>query len=146
MYYKTHIPVTGDTATEARDHLMEFSVEDLATAAVNQRLNKLIDDTEGSPIPYFGWFWRDIDFFSPKGITIAEGNGRIAICENNKWGYPERYLTGGEQAQFRDLVWAAYLEYSKGGTILETRMNIREALETAGEFIARLSGSFEDRF
>lgn len=121
-----------------------FAAQDparLATMIVNDQLNAFIssaDKGEHGPIDYQGWFWRPVDFFSPRGITIADGDGRVAICQNNKWGYPERDLTNEEQAHFLALVWEAYLLNSKGGLLSETIANTTAALGRANEFILGL--------
>lgn len=114
----------------------------LAVLLVNDQLNRFIGDSrrdEGdAPIDYQGWFWRSVDFFTPRGITIAEGDGRVAICQNNKWGYPERDLTEAEQTQFLTLVWAAYLESRKGGNLAEIYAATDAALGKANDFILSL--------
>ena len=52
----------------------------------------------GKPVPYIGWFWREVNFdrVSPGGAyefgaipVRAEGNDvpLVGFMENNKWGY-----------------------------------------------------------
>lgn len=112
----------------------------LGETMVNHVLNDLIANhskTDFPPIPFQGWFWRSVDFFGT--ITIADGAGQVAICENNKWGYPERTLTDQERDKFRDLVWDAYRESRRGGRLDQIRQATRAALDVAGEHIEALT-------
>lgn len=52
-------------------------------------------------IPYIGSFWRDTDFVN-KRISIGSAQGYIGVMENNKWGYPERYMTTEEAEKYLD--------------------------------------------
>lgn len=133
------------SAMENRDLLAEQTPTQLAESIINDTLNRFISDysstsleegREDSPIPYQGWFWRSVDFFGR--ITIASGDGQLAICESNKWGYPERSMSDDERDEFRRLVWAAYVEALKGGNLAEIRKNTVAALEAAGEYVASL--------
>jgi hypothetical protein len=131
--------------------LSGHSSEQLAELIVNETLNNFIgnltpssfsDDRGKAPIPYQGWYWRAVNFFAPRGITIAMGDGQIAVCQSNKWGYPERYLTDDEQAEFLRLVWDAYREGRAGGVVSEIHEARDMALAKAGYFIASLGGPF----
>ena len=148
MYDASSIWMRGETPQEALNGLAEYAATDLAKLIVNDQLNDFIannDDHEGDgPIAYQGWYWRAVDFFTPNGITVAKGAGRVAVCENNKWGYPERYLTTEEQAEFLRLVWVAYRESCKGGILSEIREKTRAALDLAGAYIENLGGPFDD--
>lgn len=123
----------------------------LAAAILNDELNRFIANHSGhvfealageevteSPIPFQGWYWRAVDFFNPRGITIAEGDGQVGVCENNKWDYPARYLTDDEQAHFLGLVWTAYAESRKGGSLADINKTTHAALVKAGEYIAAM--------
>ena len=130
--------------------LQEVSAEDLAETMVNHVLNEFIaahsttsfaEGREDTPVPYQGWYWRHVDLFGR--ITIADGDGQVAICESNKWGYPERSLTDAERDHFLALVWEAYIASQQGGRLDLIRQATREALERAGQYIAQLSGPFE---
>lgn len=48
----------------------------------------------GKPVPYIGWYWRDVDFDRDEcwfGVIPAgaDGNSKplVGFMENNKWGY-----------------------------------------------------------
>lgn len=140
-----------DTPAGALDNLRKHAVDELAAMIVNKALNDFIHSADGgfldegeAPIPFQGWFWREVDFFAPNGVTIADGAGQVAVCESNKWGYPERSLTEVEQGEFLGLVWAAWLESHKGGQLSEIQAATRAALEQAGEFIVGLDVPQDD--
>jgi len=151
LRFKSSIRVEGETAISALDDIAGYSARDLATVIVNRAMNDLIANTgyqemDYMPIPYHGWYWRNVDFFTPGGITIADGDGQVAVCESNKWDYPERVLTEDEQAQVREYVWAAYQASRSGGILGDIRAAVRAELEKAGEFISSLEvkeNSFE---
>lgn len=73
-------------------------------------------DGTGKALPYYGWFWRNVDWDSP--ITFAHAGGDwphssprpiddvprwVGFCENNKWGYPMFTATPGQSAEVRRL-------------------------------------------
>lgn len=44
----------------------------------------------GSPIPYMGWYWRDVDFnrFVTQGYSFGvSDDGHVGFMQNNKWDY-----------------------------------------------------------
>lgn len=76
-------------------------------AELNQRLSDLDDDHPdivptrllgtGKVLPYYGWFWRAIDFErflladARDAKLIAYGSevpGWVGFCQSNKWNYP----------------------------------------------------------
>jgi len=135
------IRLKADSPAEAVDFLSAQDPRKLAVMMVNHVLNNFIstrnDDEAG--IPYQGWFWRSVDFFTPRGVTIADGDGRVAICQNNKWGYPERDLTEVEQAALLTHVWGAYLASRKGGMLSEIEAETSRLLFEAGQYIDSLT-------
>ncbi len=64
-------------------------------------LNKLMDTESELPgfandnkiIPYLGWYWRSIEIFEAKGITVSLYNGLWWIDETGKWDCPKKRLT-----------------------------------------------------
>lgn len=62
-----------------------------------------LDKPHGKAIPYIGWFWRDCDFVG-RQISIGDCGEFIGIMENNKWDYPERYMTECEVKKFIELI------------------------------------------
>lgn len=141
----------AQTPGENAARLASQPAQSLAETMVNHVLNEFIaahnttsfDGCFGqdTPVPYQGWYWRSVDFFGR--ITIADGDGQVAICESNKWGYPERSLTDAERDHFLALVWEAYIVSQQGGRLDLIRQATREALKRAGQYIAQLSGPFE---
>lgn len=127
------------------DAVAFFAAQDpakLAVILVNDQLNDFIRraETEGGeqPIDYQGWYWRSVDFFTPGGITVAEGDGRVAVCQSNKWDYSQRDLTPTEQATFRGLVWGAYRAGCQGGNLADIYSARDAELAKANEFIHNL--------
>ena len=140
----------AQTPDENAARLASQLAQSLAETMVNHVLNEFIaghsttsfaEGREDTPVPYQGWYWRSVNFFGR--ITIADGGGQVAICESNKWGYPERSLTDAERDHFLVLVWGAYIASRQGGRLDLIRQATREALERAGQYIAQLSGPVE---
>lgn len=153
IHDKSSIHSYAETPLEALTYFEAESSTDLAQLIVNDQLNDFIsnysassfsEDRESTPIPFQGWFWRAVDFFSPRGITIAEGDGQVAVCQSNKWDYPQRDLTDTERGEFLALVWSAWQVSRAGGVLSEIQKNTRDELIKAGEFIAGLGGPFND--
>lgn len=147
-FEKAQIRLTGETPEQALEAFAERPSTELATLIVNHKLNELISDytdsfldrkTDDAHIPFHGWFWRAVDFFSPNGVTIARDGDAVAVTMNNKWGFPERYLTAEEQAEFRRLVWKAHRIAVGGGALTEITQGTKDALEEAGAFIEGLT-------
>lgn len=65
----------------------------------------------GKPVPYIGWFWRDVDFDTethwlgviPAGVESNETN-LVGFMENNKWGYPEIKVEREKWAEIKSLL------------------------------------------
>lgn len=57
--------------------------------------NPMFESTYYKKVPYIGWFWRDIDVIK-KDVSIGNCGDFIGIIENNKWEYPDRYMTEEE--------------------------------------------------
>ncbi len=75
------------------------------------------DKHHGKAIPYIGWFWRRCDFVE-KRISIGDCGDFIGIMENNKWGYPERYMTEDEVNKLIELLERAMsVSYGSGKDI-----------------------------
>lgn len=142
-YELDNIRLTSDSPSGAVDFLAAQEPRSLAVMIVNHVLNGFItsydNDNDYRAIPYQGWYWRSVDFFTDGGVTIADGDGQVAVCENNKWGYPQRGLTEDEQARFLTLVWDAYLESRKGGLLSEIKEKTVAALGVAGDYIGSLT-------
>lgn len=68
----------------------------------------------GKRLPYVGWFWRTPDFVN-KQIAIGDCGDFIGVMENNKWDYPERYMSEAECDKFVELLEHAFDSGFKGG-------------------------------
>lgn len=86
---------------------------------LNEAIRELDADFDGDAVPYFGWWWREVDWdadsvslaaspaSAPDWYTshsfesmmgVAWPGRETRFCENNKWGYPE-FPVEGEQWQ-----------------------------------------------
>ena len=86
--------------------LHERSKDRLINEIYNEYISSRADDekrSHGKAIPYIGWFWRSCDFVG-KDISIGDCGDFIGIMENNKWGYPKRYMTDDEVDKFTELI------------------------------------------
>jgi len=89
----------------------------------------------GKPIPYIGWYWRDVDFDSDGcwfGIIPvgADGNSKplVGFMESNKWGYREIRVRGETWANIRALAEAA----AENPTV-ETLTALNDAVQALAE-------------
>jgi len=62
----------------------------------------------GKAIPYYGWFWRTVDFDSRIRLAYTRHQGRdvpswVGFCAKNKWGYPEFTATLEQSSEIRRL-------------------------------------------
>lgn len=70
----------------------------------------------GKPIPYVGWFWREVDFdregtFCFGVIPACDGDGDlVGFMQDNKWGYPYVVAEPGQWEKIKALVVAAVSE------------------------------------
>lgn len=67
----------------------------------------------GKKIPYLGGFWRNINFDKPISIGISQAKF-VGFMPDNKWYYPERFLTKEEKDKVMTVISAAYLLYKNG--------------------------------
>jgi hypothetical protein len=93
------------------NELFNRDVREMADIIGDQDLNDglhVLARATDKRIPYIGWYWRDTGFVT-KQITIARADGgeydMVGVCESNKWGYPQRWMTEEEVETF-----IAYLE------------------------------------
>ena len=88
----------------------------------SKKMNKLIRDYDGSdsppfdafggkPIPYLGWFWRDVNFDAETmgfGVMPYLGNRfLVGFMQSNKWGYPSVEADKGQWTEIKALITAA---------------------------------------
>lgn len=115
--------VAAPTFDEAAAKVSEYTHEQLVHVVLNEHLNDwarevadigdspLVDiitthNTGGKRIPYIGWYYRNVDW-AGLSVPIADCGDFIGICENNKWGYDQRYLEPDEAKQVIALLWEA---------------------------------------
>lgn len=118
------------------DKIKKMNKTELINMIFNWQVSDLSDGDEGKKIPYIGWFWRSTDFVNKK-ISIgkipqgtpemhigdipigSEPNDFIGVMENNKWAYPERYMTEEEVDIFIDFINRAVEARNQGGMVNE---------------------------
>lgn len=139
--------VRGKDISECTEKISEYEKEDLVALIINNRLNDFVshysdyEENEqpqdrsvingkghGKRIPYIGWFWRSTDFVAGN-ISIGDCGDFIGVMENNKWGYPERKLTGEEAKKVQDIVWKAKVLSEQGGCVADIEKQTRAKLE-----------------
>lgn len=113
----------------------------------SDQLNKAISELEcedaggfeafgGKPVPYIGWFWRNVDFdrtdgyyfgVMPSGVEMGDRHPqKVGFMENNKWDYDTVHADAGEWAAIKDALEAAVA--SKDYTDFETANTLIQAL------------------
>jgi len=55
------------------------------------------------PIPYHGWYWRDVRFDADT-IIFAYGRGFVGFCEQNRRGFPEYHTTQEQTSVIRTML------------------------------------------
>lgn len=91
----------------------------------------------GKRVPYIGWFWRSCDFVG-KRISIGDAGNYIGVMENNKWDYPERYMTEEEANTFISFLDQAFEARSKSGVLSELITERNSVLEKMREWMQEL--------
>ena len=95
----------------------------LASAELNEAIRKA-EEVHDLTVPYFGWYWRDVDW-DADDVTLAASpsappawheqtleamtgqpwkGGEVRFCESNKWGYPMFRVTGAAWVALRQCV------------------------------------------
>jgi hypothetical protein len=136
----------GKNFNEAIEKLKNTKNEDLISLVINERYNDFLSkycnykDNEkpfnkeisnGKRVPYMGWFWRPLDFYS-KQIPIGfsdDGDNYVAFMAKNKWYYDERNLTESEFNQVMEIIDEAMRMNEGGGEINKIYENICKSLE-----------------
>ena len=135
-YFAEEVLTRWKTSEEFLAAHQKLPAETLALLVVNTHLNDFVrGHSDGL---YFGWWWRNVDWFTPGGITIARSGRKVAVCQNNKWGYPQRPLTSDEQARFRNLVWKAHLASMRGGSLKDIEDAVERRISKARAFLQSL--------
>lgn len=120
----------NDKYSAVKEKLTELSREHLEAVIIDSKYNDFLSDKanfsasenksdHGKRIPYIGWWWRHIQFSNLKQIPIGDCGGFIGFMANNKWDYPERYLTESEALEVISIIDSAMLENRKGGCLAD---------------------------
>lgn len=126
--------VYGNTIEAAVSNLSEYPVALLARQSVNEKLNNFIRDWlsrhEGEEISkiYIGWYWRNVDFTGGNIPVGRTEEGIVGFMQNNKWDYPERYLTEKEATIVSSIVWAAFTGNREGGLLSDIYKNVDDLM------------------
>jgi hypothetical protein len=92
----------------------------------------------GKRIPYIGWFWRHVPFSSAEEISIGNCGHFIGFMPNNKWDYPERYMTKEEAEKVIGIIDEAMRLDQQGGDVSEIQQQIFACLETIWDYMQTL--------
>ncbi|KKM65381.1 hypothetical protein LCGC14_1491810 [marine sediment metagenome] len=128
--------LTNETAEEER--VMDSN-------ELNERIRALEDDDQytvkgiegtGKCIPYYGWFWRDVDFDGPLNLGWAGRDGFdtpdfVGFMENNKWGYDYINASQEEGTEIRRLLELAVV--SPRNETLQTVFDYMQTLKPGGK-------------
>jgi len=90
----------------------------------------------GKCIPYFGWYWRDVDFSSTLYLGYTENAGwdipdYVGFMENNKWGYPLFRVSDTDRDTLRELLVEAVTDTDS--EILRAVFDFMQALKPTTE-------------
>lgn len=92
----------------------------------------------GKRLPYIGWYWRHIEF-SGDQIPIGDCDEFIGFMANNKWDYPERYLTQEEKDHVMSIIDEAMRLSSQGGLGSEIISNTEAKLDELWDYMQTLT-------
>ncbi len=131
-----------DTAALFREALLEESREELARALFNERYNafcrRWADTEDGEKrIPYMGWFWRDVDFWSRR-IPLGFGQSLVAFMEKNKWDHYSRLATVEEVEAIMAALDEAMACSLQGGVVTEAIEATNRALKRLWDWMQEL--------
>jgi hypothetical protein len=85
---------------------------DYACQLNRRALDLGLDEKEQKPIPYLGWFWRNVDPDEEK-IPVALADDTWWLCVRNKWDYPEKELTKEESIEALKILLEILNQYEK---------------------------------
>jgi hypothetical protein len=76
---------------------------------LNDAIYRLDESSDQSkPVPYLGWFWRQVDFDGTPTIGIAPDHEAkqtfVGFMENNKWEYMQFSLSRAQATHVRGLL------------------------------------------
>jgi len=127
---------------ERKAKLAAMPKEWLEAAILDKQYNDFIsnraDDKNEKFVPYIGWFWRHINFSDPTSILIGDGGEFIGFMANNKWDYPERYLTREEAAHVISIIDEAMRLSQQGGNLAEITASTNTKLREVWDYMQTL--------
>lgn len=141
---------TDKSANEFRAALADADRKVLERMLFNARYNDFcsaranVDDEEnpdienGKRIPYLGWFWRNVNFFSRR-IPIGFCHGYVGFMVNNKWDHDEREMSEEEVDKTMAFLDAAMQESRKGGNVAEIEKSVADKLDELRAWMQALS-------
>jgi len=141
---------SGD-AESFRAKLLDTNAQILAALVFNERYNdfcrswsdakeesKDYDDIlNGKRIPYMGWFWRSINFWSGE-IPLGFNQGYVGFMENNKWDHHERLMSPHETKQLMLYLDEAMESSRKGGDLGKIHDEVRDKLKVIRDWMQGL--------
>lgn len=122
----------------------------LETAILDRHYNDFLSDNSdynhdnddkhghGKRIPYIGWFWRHISFSDLTTIPIGDCGEFVGFMENNKWDYPERYLTKAEAEHIISIIDEAIELSQAGGALSKVLKNTYKKLDELWDYMQTL--------
>lgn len=127
-----NLPISGelvegvkDVYEELLEEIRSYTKEELVNDVLDNHYNNFLranaDSSQSKIIPYIGTDWRDITFSRLEEIPIGDCGEFIGFMANNKWRYPERYLTMSEAKNVIKLIDAA-----KTGGFKNIDINLKE--------------------
>lgn len=87
----------------------------------------------GKRIPYYGWFWRPVDFYN-KDITLGIEKEFKGFMLNDEWDYPVVKMKEEQFSQMMEIIDKAMRFAGEGDCVSETRKNIVGELEKLWPF------------
>jgi hypothetical protein len=142
--------VLRGTYSERKEQLSSRSKEWLEAAILDSEYNNFLSsradyekDEEdkhgaGKRLPYIGWYWRHI-VFSGDRIPIGDCGDFIGFIANNKWDYPDRYLTPEEKDKVLEIIDEAMRLNSQGGLGSEILANTEAKLDELWDYLQTLT-------
>jgi hypothetical protein len=93
----------------------------------------------GKRLPYIGWFWRHIEFSDLTRIPIGDCGDFVGFMANNKWNYPERYMTEDEARGAIAIIDEAMRLNQQGGSLGEITDTTNTKLAELWDYVQTLA-------
>lgn len=128
---------------EKKEKISKWSREYLEAIVLDATYNDFIRDCCANdllnlefgietPIPFIGSHWRHIEFSQLDKIPIGKSPRMVGFMVNNKWDYPERYLTINEAQNVIALLDEAiqYKQDENFKEVVSTLWRLRDYMQT----------------